>query len=148
MTHPDKTIEDDVQQLNSFLRGEMSAVETYRQCIDKLDNSAVRTQLVTLQRSHANRAAQLRNKILSLGGVPAENSGAWGSFTKLIEGGAKMFGEKTALAVLEEGEDHGRDDYIRDVNKLTSATSAFVQSWIIPEQQKTHDTLSALTKRL
>ena len=53
----------------------------------------------------------LRDAIVACGGTPAEGSGAWGTFAKVVEGGAKVFGEKAAVAALEEGEDHGLADY-------------------------------------
>lgn len=71
-----------------------------------------------------------------------------GSFAKAVEAGAKAFGEKAAIAALEEGEDHGRNDYRRDIDKLDAATRQVVQERVMPEQQRTHDTLSALKKTL
>ena len=41
-----------VDALNGFLRGEISAVETYRQAIEKLSGSPARGQLEDCQRSH------------------------------------------------------------------------------------------------
>lgn len=97
-----------VDQLNSFLRGEMSAVETYQQAIDKLEPSSTsRDQLLVNLKSHQDRVMMLRDAITELGGTPAEGSGPWGAFAKVVEGGAKAFGDKAAVAALEEGEDHG-----------------------------------------
>ncbi|CAN5950778.1 unnamed protein product [Sphagnum jensenii] len=36
--------------------------------------------------------------IKDYGGKPAENSGAWGAFVKLIEGGATVFGDRASVA--------------------------------------------------
>jgi len=135
---------DTVSTLNSFLRGEMSAVETYRQALDKVEELSLRAQLQELARSHADRAAHLRNRIAQLGGEPAESSGPWGSFARLIEGGAKAFGVKAALAALEEGEDHGKKLYRDDLDKLDASTRAFVETELMPEQQQTHDLMSRL----
>jgi hypothetical protein len=53
-----------VAQLNSFLRGEMSAVETYRIAIDKLDpGSPALSQLFACAKSHERRVAKLMSKI-------------------------------------------------------------------------------------
>src|SRR5687767_14489953 len=93
--------------LNSFLRGELSAVETYRQAMEKVTDASLRPQLEQNSQSHQDRAAKLRNRIAQLGGKPADSSGTWGGFAKLVEGSAKAFGVKAALAALEEGEDHG-----------------------------------------
>ena len=143
-THTDKTID----KLNSFLRGEISAVETYRQGLERLGPSPHTSVLQQCMQSHQQRVEVLRQEIRRRGGVPSESSGPWGAFAKLIEGGAKLFGEKAAIAALEEGEDHGRNDYKRDVNELDAAGRALVEQQILPEQLRTHQALSSLKSSL
>lgn len=138
-------------QLNSFLRGEMSAVETYRQAIDKLRSSKDQrgvTLLNQLMRSHENRVMQLRDEVVRYGGTPADGSGAWGTFVKLVEGTAELFGEKSAIAALEEGEDHGLKDYREGLEKLDMTTRQWIESVIFPEQKKTHNALRDFKKQL
>src|SRR5262245_37851818 len=89
--------------LNSLLRGELSAVETYRQALEKIKDMKVRPTLEENRRLHQLRCDLLRSRILRLAGTPAESSGAWGAFAKLIEASAKVFGVKAAIAALEEG---------------------------------------------
>ncbi|MEY2933742.1 MAG: hypothetical protein RL033_4491 [Pseudomonadota bacterium] len=139
---------DTVDTLNSFLRGEISAVETYRQAIDKLRDKPEANTLTDCLRSHEQRVSLISSEIQSRGGEPAQGSGTWGTFAKLMEGGAKLFGAKAAIAALEEGEDHGRDDYKRDAPKLEPDARAFVQQQLIPEQLRTHHAMSSLKKRL
>ena len=136
--------EKDIDQLNSFLRGELSAVETYQQCIDKMSDRNIVAQLRSLQESHRRRAELLTDRVRMLGGKPAQGSGVWGSFAKVAEGSAKLFGESAAVSALEEGEDHGRDDYRRDVEKLSPTERNFIESEILPEQQRTHDALTRI----
>lgn len=133
-----------VDKLNSFLRGEISAVETYRQALEKLGAKPEASVLSDCMRSHAERVSLLQTEITKRGGVPAQESGPWGTFAKLVEGGAKVFGEKAAIAALEEGEDHGRDDYKRDTAGLEPDARAFVEQRIIPEQLRTHRVMSSL----
>jgi uncharacterized protein (TIGR02284 family) len=137
-----------VDTLNSFLRGEISAVETYRQAIEKLRDKPEASTLTECLRSHEQRVSLLDREIQRLGGKPAEGSGPWGAFAKLLEGGAKLFGAKAAIAALEEGEDHGRDDYKRDAPKLAPEARAFVQQQLLPEQLRTHQAMSTLKKQL
>lgn len=137
-----------VEVLNSFLRGEISAVETYRQALEKVKQPQVQSQLQSCMQSHAQRVDALTAQIRGLGGSPSTDSGVWGSFAKAIEAGAKAFGESAAVAALEEGEDHGRNDYRRELEKLQGDTKQFVQTNLIPEQQRTHDAMSALKKSL
>ena len=136
--------EQTTDKLNSFLRGEISAVETYRQALDKLKTSANRSTLEECQRSHEYRVQLLRQEIRRRGGTPAESSGPWGAFAKLVEGGAKLFGEKAAIAALEEGEDHGRDDYKRDAKDLDPQGRSFVEQNLLSEQLRTHQAMSNL----
>jgi uncharacterized protein (TIGR02284 family) len=133
-----------IDVLNSFLRGEISAVETYRQAIDKVEKPTVRTQLEDCLRSHELRVDVLKRRVQALGGEPDEDSGIWGVFAKIIQGGADVLGERAAISALEEGEDHGRDDYKRDVAKLDGESRRIVESQVLPEQERTHRTLSTL----
>jgi len=137
--------EDYIGKVNSLLRGELSAVETYEQCIGKLSGVPYVSELTQCLSSHQNRVEILRKWIIDNGGQPAQSSGLWGAFAKLIEGSAKMFGERSALAALEEGEDQGMRDYRALQEKLSGEALSFIQS-LVPEQQKTHETLSSLKK--
>lgn len=137
-----------IDHLNSFLRGELSAVETYRQAIDKLDRSSYRPTLEECRRSHHQRALLLGEEVRRRGGDPAAGSGAWGSFAKLVEGTAAVFGEKAAIAALEEGEDHGGADYRRDFADLDPGAQQFIQVQVLPEQHRTHDAIALIKKSM
>lgn len=134
--------------LNSFLRGEISAVETYRQAIDRLAQTTHPAALIECQQSHERRAEMLRRWIQQHGGQPSEGSGVWGAFAKLVAGGATLFGEKAAIAALEEGEDLGVKDYQREIDGLEPDARQFVQTKIKPEQTHTHDVVRSLKKVL
>ena len=100
-----------VDSLNSLLRGELSAVETYRQAIDKLDGGLGTTELSRLNAEHLEAADILRDHILEHGGNPDESSGAWGTFAKAVEGTAKLLGNKAAIGALKRGEEAGITSY-------------------------------------
>ncbi|HEY6176199.1 MAG TPA: DUF2383 domain-containing protein [Kofleriaceae bacterium] len=137
-----------VDKLNSFLRGEMSAVETYRMALDKLDRtSTARDELLANLKSHQDRVVQLQEAIVAAGGTPAKSSGPWGAFAKIVEGAAKTLGDKTAVSALEEGEDHGLKDYRSDVDEVDPSCRRIIGQ-MITMQQQTHDRLSALKRRL
>lgn len=139
--------ERDCAELNSLLRGEISAVDTYTQCIEKLDDREASRRLEALRRSHAIRRDQLNNHILLLGGTPETTAGLWGAMTSLLEGGATILGEKAALKVLQEGELHGLRRY-EAVKNVSSATRSFISNTLLPEQQQTAEALAALVKHL
>jgi len=144
----DKATTQTVNHLNSFLRGELAAVETYRLALNKLDQSPHRALLEHCERSHAARARIIAEEVRTRGGQPSDGSGPWGTFAKLVEGSAAALGEKAAISALEEGEDHGRDDYRRDLPDLDPGARHRIESDVIPEQNRTHAAISSLKKSL
>jgi hypothetical protein len=106
---------ESVRQLNSFLRGEISAAETYRMAIDKVaageQQSANVGMLREIQEEHGRAAQAIRDRIRELGGEPSDSSGAWGAWAKFTQGTANLFGDASALKSLKEGEEHGLKDY-------------------------------------
>ena len=105
----------DVDNLNRLLRDELSAVETYRQALDKnrdeYGNDARFQQLAAMLHDHEQAATQLRSMIAHLGGTPSDDSGAWGTWANTVMGTATLFGDKSALKSLKEGEQSGIEDY-------------------------------------
>lgn len=137
-----------VSQLKSFCRGEMSAVETYRQAIEPTREEWIVRALNRCMTSHEERVRLLNQRIMELGGAPPESSGAWGTFAKAVEGVAAASGEATAIAVLEQGEDHGLADYRSDLDNLDAESNRLVRDHILPRQIETHRTLSEIKHRL
>ncbi len=135
---------DDIEQLNSFLRGEISAVETYNQALEKVDNATAKKVLHDNLNSHASRVQTLRTEITRLGGSPADDSGAWGTFAKAVEGGAKIFGQSAAVSALEEGEEHGLKDYQGDLDELSVGLRSMVSEKLLGEQRKTRAAIDRL----
>lgn len=138
----------DVDTLNSFLRGEISAVETYRQALGHVSDTRLRGALEDCQHDHEHRVEELRERILKLGGEPVKSSGLWGTFAKLVQGGADLLGEKAAIQALEEGEDHGLHDYQRDVEQVHGEARRLVKMELLPAQKRTHERLSRLKRTL
>lgn len=137
-----------IDQLNSFLRGEIAAVETYQMALDKLDNaSTARNELLANLKSHQDRVIALQDAIAAIGGTPAKGSGPWGTFAKAVEGSAKILGDKATVAALEEGEDHGLKDYKKDAADVP-ADCQHIVGQLISLQQQSHDRLSALKRRM
>lgn len=147
-THTTNDGSQTIDRLNSFLRGELSAVESYKLALDHLEQSEFRATLVQCSRSHEERARLLTEAIVGRGGEPAPSSGAWGTLVRIIERSALAISEDAAVAVLEEGEDHGRDDYLRDIDRLEPSARQLVEYAILPEQRRTHDTVRAVKHSL
>jgi len=111
--------------LNSLLRGELSATETYQQAMAKVGDGCGSAELRQIRDEHRTAANAIRQHIHELGGKPDQDSGAWGAFAKAVEGAAKLMGNTAALKALKEGEEHGvksyeavlQDDSVPDVCK-------------------------------
>jgi uncharacterized protein (TIGR02284 family) len=135
------------EKLNSLLKGEISAVETYRRALEKIADQQLRAELEKCYRSHFGRVDRLSQTISDIGAVPVNTSGAWGTFAKIMEEGAKAFGDKAVIAVLEEGEDHGLKDY----RKLEEEPDLVIQNTVrelLPKQEETHECMSTLKHNL
>jgi DNA-binding ferritin-like protein len=135
-TDPDES----VRQLNSLLRGEISAAETYRQAMDKVSDSDDVPGSVGLlreiQEDHGRAAQALRERIRALGGTPSDSSGAWGVWAQTVQATANLFGDASALKSLKEGEEHGLKDYREGVEDIDAASANLIQNHLIPAQQR------------
>jgi uncharacterized protein (TIGR02284 family) len=100
-----------IDTLNSLLRGELAATETYQQAMDKIDDEPGAADLRRIHVDHREAANTLRQMVHRFGGKPDQDSGAWGTFAKAVEGTAKLFGNTAALKALKEGEEHGVNSY-------------------------------------
>jgi bacterioferritin (cytochrome b1) len=126
-----------VANLNSLLRGEISAVETYNQAIRHLTNQRV-DDLVANRNCHSKRVDLLRSNIIQHGGVPDETSGLWGSFARLVEKGAALISAKSVIAALEEGEDRGLAQY-RKPGDMDPSSIQLIETVLLARQLETHE---------
>lgn len=137
----DETAEtgEGVRQLNSLLRGEISAAETYRMAIDKVadgDDATNAGLLREIQEEHGRAAQGLRDRIRELGGEASDSSGAWGVWAKTVQGTMSLFGDSSSLKALKEGEEHGLKDYQEAVDDVDSSSAQLIQNQLIPAQQR------------
>jgi uncharacterized protein (TIGR02284 family) len=123
---------------NSLLRGEISAIETYQQAIEKFDEGSEAAELRNIKSDHIESAKTLTEHIHKLGGEPVDDSGIWGMFAKAVEGGAKLFGENSALAALKQGEETGRSQYESAIDNedVMSDFKPVIKSELLPRQIK------------
>jgi bacterioferritin (cytochrome b1) len=139
-----------IRQLNSFLRGEISAAETYRMAMDHVANDewpAVSPKLDFLhqiQKEHGLAAQALRERIRALHGSPADSSGPWGAWAKLAQRTADLFGDVASLNMLKEGEEHGLRDYETGYNAMDATSAILLREELIPGQQRHIDLLGQL----
>jgi len=136
----DNRSDESIRQLNSFLRGEISAAETYKMAIDKAadsDNNAANLGLLrSIQEEHGRAAQAVRDRIRELGGEASDSSGAWGAWAQFTQGTANLFGDTSSLKSLKEGEEHGLKDYREGLDDIDATSAELVSNQLIPAQQK------------
>src|SRR5438874_566539 len=90
------TTQAPVDTLNLLLRGELSAVETYRQAEEVFPSGPAAGELRRIAGEHALSAEVLRRHVEQHGGQPSASSGVWGTFANLVQRAAKALGDTTA----------------------------------------------------
>lgn len=145
----------EVDGLNRCLRSELSAIETYRQALDRDRNQFGAElefqRLSDILRDHEDAAARLREGIMRSGGEPSTDSGAWGTWSKIIMGAARLFGEKAALKASKEGEESGLEEYQRLLRNSNAPPEVYDLAAELMARQQRHirelDSLMAALER-
>ena len=135
-----------VAKLNECLRGERSAVETYELALTTVRDGEVARILRQIRDNHQRRVMLLDERVRGFGGEPAQSSGAWGLFAKLVQRSADLLGDRAAMRSLEEGEDHGLKKYSEDLDTFDPMTREFVMTRLLPDQHRTHELCRSLER--
>lgn len=134
--------------LNSLLRGELAAIETYDQALIKYRNEPQGAELSRLKAEHQQAGDLLRKDIVRRGGEPSSSSGPWGTWAQMIEGAAKLLGQTAALKALKEGEEHGVREYeeaLEDEN-LDSESRVLINATLLPKARRHVQAVDRLMK--
>lgn len=128
--------------LNSLLRGEIAAVETYNEAIKHLANEPIE-DLVANRNCHSKRVGLLREAITERGGSSGATSGMWDSFANLVGNGDVRISSQAVIAVLAEEEDRGVTLY-RNPGDLDPSSIQLVHTVLLHRQLETSERLSLL----
>lgn len=125
------------RQINKVLRGEISAVESYDQVLEKFSFEPEVQKLLDLKTDHEDSVQCLKEMVRDEGTIPEQESGVWGAIVKTVVGGAKLFGNAPALNALKEGEEHGLKLYRKMLEMNLDVDDAqIVRTKLIPRQEK------------
>jgi hypothetical protein len=147
MTTTTRPVTEAVSTLNSLLRGELSAVDTYDLAIDKADDSTGNHhRLETIRADHSDHIRFLQRAITTLGGEHSPGPGAWGAYATVVEATASLFGDAASLKALKEGEEHGLKEYREalEVPELPADVRTTIAQQMIPAQQRHIESLDSL----
>lgn len=132
------------EKLKECYQNELSAMETYELALKSIDHVGLHRSLQELLTSHARRVELLRDQMSRLGVDVPKSSGAWGAFSKLVQTGADLLGDRAAIATLEEGEDRGLASYAKDLTGCDAKTRQLIEEQLLPEQKRTHELCRSL----
>ena len=138
-----------IETLDKLLKDELSATETYQQTLDILREGAElgdSVALMPIYEHHKEAVSSLQAEIRQLGGTPAEDSGAWGTWAKIVLGGADLLGKEGVLKALQEGEKNGAGDYEEAlrITGLPADIRNLIKTNLLPAQQAHIGTLDRL----
>jgi hypothetical protein len=136
-----------VRILNSLLRSEISATESYTQAIPRFASDV--EALREIAREHGQAVTELRAAIQRVGGVPDESSGVFPALIPRVGNGpAQVFGEAAALKVLKDVEERGLDDYQKAIQRLNGSEISWISETLIPAQIKHISSIDSMIARL
>ncbi len=138
-----------IKTLDTLLKDELSAMETYHQALNKLREDAALGEseyLMPIYEGHKYAVSTLQAEIRQLGESPSDGSGAWGVWAELILGGANLLGKTAVLKTLQEGEKSGAEDYEKALqdSELSSNIRSLIETKLLPAQKSHIRTLDLL----
>ena len=137
-----------IEALNQILRGELSAVEAYEQALEKLSEEPERTRLKDFLDSHMKNVEYWERQVATESIKPDTSSGPWGFVVEAFVGTAKLFGNTTTLMALEQGEEHGLNEYksLLGNPEIDETDKRYIRSTIIPELERHLVSIEAMKK--
>ena len=138
-----------IETLDKLLINELSATETYQQALNIIREDAglgEAVYLMPIYEDHKAAVSSLQAEIRQLGGTPSEDSGAWGTWAKIVLGGADLLGKEGVLKALQEGEKNGAEDYEEAlrITGLPADIRTLIKTNLLPAQQAHISTLARL----
>jgi len=138
-----------IKTINKLLKNEIAATETYQQVLDKLKEEAGLAEsmaLMPILEEHKIAVVRLQAQYLRFKGESSENSGAWGTWAKMILGTANLLGKESVLKALLEGEKSGADDYkaALEDSELLADIRGLIEEKLLPAQQAHIEALAGL----
>lgn len=131
--------------LNTLLRGELAAVETYTQALGTSDDPEMIGDLQKIRDEHSRAVRVLRDHVVRFGGVPADSPGPWSAYTAAAPAGATVVSPPTTLAALRQGEEHTIGEYEAALgNDIDPECQQLVRSDLLPAARRHVEALNSL----
>jgi hypothetical protein len=139
-------LDESVDVLNSLLRGEFAAIESYEYALSRFEGQMQELTLHHFCNEHREAAIVLRNRVIDFGGEPWVGSGPWGLFTAAVTGAASVVGGSATLIALRRGEEHGArklEDAVAG-EFISDQCHALIAGYLLPYARRRIDGLGRL----
>jgi rubrerythrin len=110
--------ESQTETLNSLLRAELSAAQTYRRLLARTKWKERKDEIELIARDHQEAADLLGSEITALGGDPDTQVSTWRNLEAIIEGCRDPLSDPMAIKALKEGEKQDLLSYERAMNQV------------------------------
>ena len=127
-----------MKHVDELIRGEMAAVQSIDQILNKIKDSVEREKLSTIRQDHVRAVDRLKSYSGPGFSSKIDSAGPWGTFAQAFTGGASFFGDKAALQALKIGEEHGLQEYKEALENgdINTELRTVIQSELLPNQEK------------
>jgi hypothetical protein len=127
-------LDESVDTLNSLLRSEHAAIESYEYALPRFENESCERALNVYCDEHREAAMLLRERVVDFGGEPWVGSSPWGLFTAMT-GAASVVADSATLSALRRTEERGArkfEDAVAD-ELLSAECQALIAGHLLPQ---------------
>lgn len=134
------------ESIDKILRGEFSAMESYEQLMEKVNDDPEIERLEQFRDDHKKAASFWKMQVKREGKVPENSSSIWGKVVETFVGASKLAGNTAALKAIKKGEEHGLSLYEDMLNSddLTPSQKVKITQEFIPNQMKHIESINAI----
>ncbi len=139
-------IDESVDTLNSLLRGELAAIESYENALFRFEGQMEEATLSIFCNEHREAAILLRERVIDFGGEPFAGPGPWGVLAAAVTGAANVMGGSAALSALRRGEEHAARMFDEAVfgEAVSDECHALISSYLLPHARRRIESLGRL----
>jgi bacterioferritin len=139
-------LDKDIKELNTALKGEHMAIESFDYYIQDAKNQDAKKNLMGMQQQHQFHAMQLSERIEQLGGNPVNTSGMIGVMAEIKNKVApKKYIDNNMIKSAVQGEEMGIQAYSEIVANLSDASNQRLAEELMIENIRIVEKLNQMT---
>lgn len=131
-------ITPEIQDLEKIMQVEISAVEAYKQVINKYSTYEHEHELRSILADHENAVEFWKTQLRSKAAPIEESSDPWNVVVDTFSASDKLHADSATLQALKDGEEHGLnayEDLLHD-NKVNFQSHSYIKNICLDQQRK------------